>query len=80
MRFDGTRRESALRCSDDVGAGQLGVVVKRGDAYDSRVGDVRVEEKGLFEFGGGDLPAADFNHLLLRLASLAREDSDAQLL
>ena len=52
---------------DDVGAGGFGgVVFGVEDADDGGVEDVRVQHEDGLEFGGGDLPASDLDHLLLQ--------------
>lgn len=49
----------------DIGPGDFASTLGNGDADNGAIDDRRVSEEDGFDFGGGDLPAADFYEVLV---------------
>lgn len=69
MGPDVTFIDLAVRSFDNIGSGGFAYSADGcGDANDSSVHNLRVVSQGGLNFGWGDLPSADFDHLLLGIS------------
>lgn len=70
------RGEVAVLTCHHEGAGNFGALPWDGDADDGCVQDVVVLEEATFQFGGRDLPAADFDKFLSHVVSVSSDDGN----